>query len=203
MKFSGLNLNKNIAQINKVAEVKEFFTEHYEIKVNEFDPNKSLVWSKSKIYFNPIKFDDISLHLLEEGIQVSDNILRKILHSRNQVANYNPIVEYFESLKGAYRGINHIDLLMSHLKAREFPDKKHGYYQNRLYSYMKKWFVATTACVLGLQPNDVAMGLIHAEEGIGKSYFFNFIVPKPWITAGNSSRKTVGKELKKIFLYIK
>jgi predicted P-loop ATPase len=25
----------------------------------------------------------------------------------------------------------------------------------------------------------VAMGLIHAEEGIGKSFFFNFIVPKP------------------------
>ena len=203
MKLSGLNLNKNIAQINKVAEVKEFLAELYEIKVNEFDPNKSLVRSKSKIYFNPIKFDDISLHLLEEGKQVFDSILRKILHSPNQVATYNPIVEYFDSLKGAYRGISHIDLLMSHLKAREFPGKRHGYYQNCLYNYMKKWFVATAACALGLHPNYVAMGLIHAEEGIGKSYFFNFIVPKPWITAGNSSRKTVSKESKKIFLYIK
>ena len=179
MKLTGLNLNKNVTQINKVAEVKEFLAEHYEIKVNEFDPNKSVIRSKSKIYFNPIKFDDISLHLLEEGIQVSDSILRKILHSPNQVSTYNPIVEYFDSLKGAYKGVSHIDLLMSHLTAREFPGKKHGHYQNRLYAYMKKWFVATAACALGLHPNDVAMGLIHAEEGIGKSYFFNFIVPKP------------------------
>ncbi len=62
---------------------------------------------------------------------------------------------------------------------REFSGKKHGFYQDRLYVYMKKWFVATAACALGYHPNDVAMGLVHAEEGIGKSFFFNFIVPKP------------------------
>ncbi len=55
MKLTGLDLNKNVTQINKVAEVKEFLAEHYEIKVNEFDPNKSVIRSKSKIYFNPIK----------------------------------------------------------------------------------------------------------------------------------------------------
>ncbi len=75
--------------------------------------------------------------------------------------------------------MSHIDLLMSHLTLREFAGKKHGFYQDRLYIYMKKCFVATAACALGLQPNDVAMGLVHAEEGIGKSFFFNFIVPKP------------------------
>lgn len=44
---------------------------------------------------------------------------------------------------------------------------------------MKKWFVATVACALGLRPNDVAMGLVHSDEGIGKSFFFKFILPKP------------------------
>ncbi len=179
MKITGLNFNNTAATLNKVAEVKEFLKEHYEIKVNEFDPNKSFIQAKTKIYSNPVTFNDISLHLLEEEIQVSDSILRKILHSPNQIASYNPIAEYFTSLEGKYKGVSHIDLLMSHLTMREFPGSKRGYYQERLYVYMKKWFVATAACALGLHPNDVAMGLIHAEEGIGKSFFFNFIVPKP------------------------
>jgi predicted P-loop ATPase len=178
MKLTGLNFN-TVASLNKVAEVKEFLKEHYEIKVNEFDPNKSFIRSKTKVYFNPVTFNDISLHLLEEEIIVSDSVLRKILHSPNQIESYNPIAEYFASLEGKYKGTSHIDLLMSHLKMREFSGKKHGYYQERLYVYMKKWYVATAACALGLNPNDVAMGLIHAEEGIGKSFFFNFIVPKP------------------------
>jgi predicted P-loop ATPase len=179
MKLTGLNFNNTSATLNKVAEVKEFLIEHYDIKVNEFDPNKSFIKAKTKIYFNPVTFNDISLHLLEEGIIVSDSILRKILHSPNQVASYNPIAEYFASLEGKYKGVSHIDLLMSHLTMREFPGRKHSFYQERLYVYMKKWYVATAACALGLHPNDVAMGLIHAEEGIGKSFFFNFIVPKP------------------------
>lgn len=179
MKISGLNISNNAQQQNKVAEVKEFLNDHYEIRVNEFDPTKSVIRSKTKVYLNPITFDDISLHLLEDGISVSDTILRKILRSRNQVSTYNPIQEYFESLRGKYRGVSHIDLLMSHLTMREYPGKRKGYYQERMYTYMKKWFVATAACALGKHPNDVAMGLIHAEEGIGKSYFFEFIVPEP------------------------
>ena len=179
MKISGLNINNNAVQQNKVAEVKEFLAENYNIRVNEFDPSKSDIRSKTKVYQSPITFDDISLHLIEEGINVSDTILRKILRSRNQVNTYNPIKEYFESLRGKYKGVSHIDLLMSHLTMREYPGKRKYYYQERMYRYMKKWFVATAACALGIRPNDVAMGLIHAEEGIGKSFFFEFIVPEP------------------------
>jgi predicted P-loop ATPase len=179
MKFTDLNFTKSAATLNKVAEVKGFLKEHYEIKINEFDPNKSFIRSKTKVYFGPVTFNDISLHLLEEEIIVSDSVLRKILHSPNQIATYNPIADYFESLKGKYKGVSHIDLLMSHLKTREFPGKKHGFYQDRLYVYMKKWFVAATACALGYYPNEVALGLVHSAEGIGKSLLFNFIVPPP------------------------
>jgi len=179
MKLTDLNFKDSAVHLNKVAEVKAFLKEHYEIKVNEFDPNKSFIRSKTKVYLSPITFNDISLRLLEEDIIVSDSVLRKILQSPNQVESYNPIAEYFTSLEGKYKGVSHIDLLMSHLTMREFPGKKHGFYQDRLYVYMKKWFVATVACALGLHANDVAMGLIHADEGIGKSFFFKFILPKP------------------------
>ncbi len=178
MKITGLNINSNAVQQNKVAEVKEFLNENYKIRVNEFDPNKAYIEPLTKKYDNPVTFDDISLHLLEEGISVSDTILKKILRSPNQMQTYNPIEEYFAGLKGTYKGVSHIDLLMSHLTMREYPGKKKHYYQERMYRFMKKWFVATAACALGKRFNDVAMGLIHAEEGIGKSYFFEFIVPE-------------------------
>jgi predicted P-loop ATPase len=177
MKITGLNINKNAVAQNKVTEVKEFLNAHYAIRVNEFDPTKSEIKPKTKSYVNPVTFDDISLHLIEEGITVSDNILRKILRSPNQVQTFNPIEEYFESLKGKYKGVSHIDILMSHLRMREYPGKKKDYYQQRMYRYMKKWFVASAACALGIHPNDVAMGLVHHEEGIGKTYFFKYIVP--------------------------
>lgn len=179
MKLTGLNINTNATQQNKVAEVKEFLNENYEIRVNEFDPSKSVIRPKTKKYDNPVTFDDISLHLLEDGITVSDGILRKILRSKNQMPTYNPIVEYFEGLRGKYKGVSHIDLLMSHLRMREFGGKKHSYYQERMYRLMKKWFVATVACSLGIHPNDVALGLVHSDEGIGKSFFFQFIIPEP------------------------
>ena len=178
MKISGLNINKNAAAQNKVAEVKDFLNEHYSIRVNEFDPSKSEIKPKTRKYDNPITFDDISLHLIEEGIAVSDNILRKILRSPNQVQTFNPIEEYFESLKGKYRGVSHIDLLMSHLRMREYQGQRKDYYQERMYRYMKKWFVATAACALGIHPNDVAMGLVHADEGVGKTFFFQYIIPE-------------------------
>lgn len=178
MKITGLRINNNIVAQNKVAEVKDFLNEHYDIRVNELDPSKSEIKAKTRQFDNPVTFDDISLHLIEQGITVSDVILRKILRSPNQIRTYNPITEYFESLKGKYRGVSHIDLLMSHLRMRELPGKKKDYCQQRMYRYMKKWFVATAACALGLQPNDVALGLVHADEGIGKTFFFKFIVPE-------------------------
>lgn len=177
-KITGLNIDRNVQQQNKVAEVKEFLNDNYKIKVNEFDHSKSVIEPKTKQYVNPVTFDDISLHLLEDGISVSDSILKKILRSPNQMQTYNPIIDYFESLRGKYEGVSHIDRLMSHLTMREYSGKKAHYYQERMYRYLKKWFVATAACAMGIYRNDVAMGLIHAEEGIGKSFFFEFIVPE-------------------------
>lgn len=177
MKVSGLNISSNVVQQNKVAEVKDFLNENYDIKVNQFDPSKSLIVAKTRDYSNPITFDDISLHLLEEGISISDTILRKILKSPNHIRTYNPVEEYFEGLKGKYLGESHIDLLMSHLVIRKYYHSNREFYPWQLYKWMKKWFVATAACALGMHPNDVALGLVHREEGIGKTFFFNFIVP--------------------------
>lgn len=164
---------------SQIQEIINFLNENYDIRVNCFDPSRSQIKSKKIKYVYPPSFDDISLHCTDSGIPVSDTILRKILRSPNQVKTYNPITEYFESLRKQYKGESHMDLLLSHLTARDFGDKEDGYYQARMVRIVRKWLVATVACALGKHPNEVALGFIQREEGVGKTFLTSFLVPDP------------------------
>lgn len=179
-KISSLDTGKRSLSPNKVAEVKDFLKSNYEIRVNRFDPNpnRAIIQPKTKKFDDIITFDDISLHLLEEGIQCSDTLLRKMLKSSNYMTTFNPVTEYFEGLKGKWKGVSHIDLLAAHIRTRDYHDRSRDYYQERWYRYFKKWIVATAACAIGKRPNDVSLGLVHQEEGIGKTFFFEFITPR-------------------------
>lgn len=162
---------------NRVALVKEFLDQHYDIKINIFDHTKVIIASKTKEYEEEISIEDISLHMLEDGITGSDSILKKIITSPNQTKPYNPIKEYFESLAGKYAGESHIDRLCSYLKARDYGDKEDGYYQKRLVYTFRKWFVAAVACAMGIKKNDAMLVVVNNEEGIGKSTLLEFLVP--------------------------
>jgi len=162
---------------NRVALVKEFLDAHYDIKINIFDHSKVMIVAKTKEYEEEISIEDISLHMLEDGITGSDSILKKIITSPNQTKPYNPIKEYFESLTGKYAGESHIDRLCSYLKARDYGDKEDVYYQKRLIYTFRKWIVATVACAMGVKENDAMFVVVNNEEGIGKSTLLEFMVP--------------------------
>lgn len=162
---------------NRVTLVKEFLDTNYDIKINIFDHTKVMIESKTKEYDQEITIEDISLHMLEEGITGCDSILKKILTSPNQTTPYNPIQEYFESLEGKYAGVSHIDLLCTFLKARDFGDKKEGYYQKRLLYTLRKWLVATVACAMGQKANDAMFVIVNNDGGIGKSSLLEYLVP--------------------------
>ncbi|MGF2565488.1 VapE domain-containing protein, partial [Ralstonia pseudosolanacearum] len=42
---------------------------------------------------------------------------------------------------------------------------------------IRKWLMATAACVLGKRANDVALGIISDRAGIGKTTFFEELIP--------------------------
>lgn len=166
-----------VAGSNRVALVKSFLDTHYDIKINIFDHSKVMIDAKTKEYGQEISMEDISLHMLEEGITGCDSILKKIITSPNQTRPFNPIREYFEALEGNYSGTSHIDLLCSHLKARDYGDKEEGYYQKRLTYTFRKWIVATVACSMGIKANDAMFVVVNNDEGIGKSSLLEFLVP--------------------------
>lgn len=162
---------------NRVVLVKEFLDQHYDIKINIFDHSKVIIVSKTKEYTEEISMEDISLHMLEDGITGCDSILKKIITSPNQTRPYNPIKEYFENLTGKYDGESHIDRLCSYLKARDYGDKPEDYYRKRLIYIFRKWIVATVACAMGIKENDAMFVVVNNEEGIGKSTLLEFLVP--------------------------
>jgi predicted P-loop ATPase len=165
---------------NKIRQIVDFINEEYDIRVNRFKNSEKEIVSKNKKYHFPISLDDISLHLQENEISVSDSILRKIINSPNQIRTYNPIREYFDSLEGTYQGISHIDKLCMLMEAKDYGDKEEiGYYQIRLIKVLKKWLVASVACSLEVFQNEVALGLIQEEEGTGKTSICQMLCPPP------------------------
>ena len=165
---------------DRVQQVKDFLEQYYEIKMNVFDPSKSFIASLEKgRYITDPTINDISLHMESEGIRGCDSILKKIIASPNQVRTFNPVVEYIESLEGAWKGKSHIDTFCSHIHVRDFGDKAAGYYQDRFAYVLRKWMAASIACSLGLKANDAMLGFIHSEEGIGKTQLLEFLVPRP------------------------
>jgi predicted P-loop ATPase len=162
---------------NRVTLVKEFLDTHYDIRINIFDHSKVIIEAKTREYGHEIEIEDISLHMLEEGIAGSDSILKKIITSPNQTRPFNPIREYFEGLEGKFAGTSHIELLCSFLKARDYGDKEEGYYQKRLVYTIRKWLVASVACVKGIHANDACFMVVNMDGGIGKSSLLEYLVP--------------------------
>lgn len=166
---------------DKVAEIRGFLTKHYDIRVPVQDPSKIQITCKDQnLYTFAPDFNDISLHLLSEGICVSDTILRKILRSPNQIPPVNPIQEYFDSVRGKWEGKSQIDYLSSHLQPRTWDEHPESWYRERTDRFIKKWLVACVATWLGddeTAVNDVAFGLVQAMGGSGKTFFSRFLLP--------------------------
>ncbi len=175
IKFKETVLQERI--YNRVLQVKEFLDLHYDIKLNVFDHSRVLIGSRTKKYTEEIKFEDIAIHIQEEGITGCDSLLKKILSSPNQTRHYNPIKEYFDALKGKYAGESHIAKLCGYLKAHDYGDQPEGHYQTRLNYTLRKWIVATAACAMGTKENDAMFVVVNSQEGIGKSTLLEFLVP--------------------------
>ena len=172
--------DSNALKSNKIRLIIDFLNEHYEIRINRFKQSEKEIISKTKKYNFPPSLDDISLHLQENEISVSDSILRKIINSPNQIQNYDPISEYFFDIKDLFKGVSHIDKFCSFIKAKSYNDRVgKNYYQDRFINIFRKWLVSAVAGGLRVQQNEVALGLIQEEEGTGKTTICDWLCPKP------------------------
>ena len=163
---------------NRLDTIKEWLNLNYVVRVNLLDRSKvslSPTPECSFHYEHPVTEDDIWLHAFAEELPVSQKVLRLLLASPNQMESFNPIKDYFTSLRGKYKGPSQIDLLCASLHFPEDISSKD--YAERASRIIRKWLVATVACALGKRQNDVALGLVGEKAGIGKTTFFEQMVP--------------------------
>ena len=154
--------------------IKEWLNENYVVRVNLLDRSKVSLSPTEECgfsYIHAVTEDDILLHAFADELPVSQKILKMLLSSPNQMQAFNPVSDYFESLRGKYKGPSQIDLLSSSLHVLEGTAERAG-------RILRKWIVATAACALGIRQNDVALGLVGEKAGIGKTTFFEMMVPQ-------------------------
>lgn len=174
----GHKLDKVELRIDKtkgaVTIFKEWLFENYKLRVNSLDPDDIYLEPTEE---NPIKYEydvtegDIYLHALEDGLSISKTLINSIIQSPNHSEHFNPITEYLDSLKGKYKGNSQIDYLINCLQLPNKEDRK------RIAYIVRKWLMATAACVMGKRANDVALGIISDRAGIGKTTFFEELIP--------------------------
>lgn len=158
--------------------VKEWLNTNYVVRVNLLDRSKVFLSPTPDCalkYEHPVTEDDILLHAYADELKTPRSILKMLLASPNQMASFNPVRDYLEGLRGKYRGPSQIDLLCSSL---HIPNEQGGADgMRRAHHLLHKWLVATAACVFGIRQNDVALGLVGDKAGIGKTTFFENLVP--------------------------
>ncbi len=183
--------------LDKVAPVISWLNENYEVRINSYDTTQTRIVSKQKKYDYPITLNDIRIHMLSDALPCSDSLLRMIVTSRNQMRSFNPIEEYFNMVRGTYKGSSHIDFLAAHIKVVDFGDKPANYYNLRAIKLLKKWMVAACACALGKTPNDVQMVFVQEQEGTGKTTLSEFLCPpelKEMLTRSSNDPKVFNIE---------
>lgn len=158
--------------------VKDWLNQNYIVRVNLLDRSKVSLSPTEDCAFHyehPVTEEDILLHAYADELSVPRAVLKMLLASPNQMESFNPVRDYLESLRGKYKGPSQIDMLCSSLHLPEEQNSKEAV--ERAARLLRKWLVATAACALGIRQNDVALGLVGEKAGIGKTTFFEQMVP--------------------------
>lgn len=126
-------------------------------------------------------YDELTVLVEDEGLKTYN--LKKLLNSANKnisVVNViNPLNDLFLKFKEDYKGEPVIHKLASCIKAYDFNDKEHGYYQKRLEFYLHKWLCKAAGQILHIGNNDGLLLWIEPFGGSGKSRLNEWLFSLP------------------------
>jgi len=163
---------------DRIQDIVDTINEAFVVRTSCLDPSKFSIESKDKSrYRYKPTMDTLYLYLKGIGKSVSRTDLRILLRDQNYFDQENPVLNYFDSIRGTYKGESHIDRLCHHITPRVF-DKEPDYYRERMNHLIKKWMVASVAQWKDGFPNSVALGFISMEEYIGKTFLTRYFLPE-------------------------
>ena len=117
--------------------------------------------------WSDLNLNSLFIELAQSGIDIPVNKLEILVRS-HLINQYNPISEYFESLK-EWDGEDHIKNLCSYVKTND---------ENAFLYHMEKWFTRAVLCALEKEKiNKHCLVLANTIQNSGKSTYLRFFIP--------------------------
>jgi len=149
---------------DRIQDIVDTINQAFIVRTSVLDPSKFSIESRDKNRYKfPPTADTLYLYLKGIGKTISRTDLRIILREPNWFEQENPVLDYFNAIRGTYKGESHIDKLCEHITPRVF-DREPEYYQERMNTLIRKWMVATVAQWKDNIPNSVSLGFIGMQE---------------------------------------
>ena len=118
--------------------------------------------------WSDLNLNSLFIELAQSGIDIPVNKLEILVRS-HLINQYNPISEYFESLK-KWDGEDHIKNLCSYVKTNN---------DNAFLYHMEKWFTRAVLCALEKEKiNKHCLVLANTIQNSGKSTYLRFFIPR-------------------------
>ena len=118
--------------------------------------------------WSDLNLNSLFIELAQSGIDIPVNKLEILVRS-HLINQYNPISEYFESLK-KWDGEDHIKNLCSYVKTND---------DNAFLYHMEKWFTRAVLCALEKEKiNKHCLVLGNTIQNSGKSTYLRFFIPR-------------------------
>ena len=118
--------------------------------------------------WSDLNLNSLFIELTQSGIDIPINKLEILVRS-HLISQYNPISEYFESLK-KWDGEDHIKNLCSYVKTND---------DNAFLYHMEKWFTRAVLCALEKEKiNKHCLVLANTIQNSGKSTYLRFFIPR-------------------------
>lgn len=162
---------------DRIQDIVDTINQAFIIETSVLDPSRVSIKSRDpKKYKYPPTADTLYLYLKGIGKSVSRSDLRLILRDPNYFEQVDPVREYFDTIRGSWKGESHIDKLCQHICPRVFEGEPE-FYTERMHKLIRKWMVACVAQWIDGIPNDITLGFISDQERIGKTYLTRFLMP--------------------------
>ena len=119
------------------------------------------------------RFKTLYTRIRSAGIRITQNDLEAIISSIDFTPDYNPFIDYLDSLP-AWDGVtDHISALFDYI---EFPTDDERRF---CLPYLAKWFVCAVALMTDRETDNQLMPVLVGAPHAGKTYFCRHLLPPP------------------------
>lgn len=145
----------------------KYLNSKYSLRFNTISLEFEIKHSSNKKW-SDLNLNSLFIELAQSGIDIPVNKLEILVRS-HLINQYNPISEYFESLK-KWDGEDHIKNLCSYVKTND---------DNAFLYHMEKWFTRAVLCALEKEKiNKHCLVLANTIQNSGKSTYLRFFIPR-------------------------